>query len=787
MATTKLSKTKRRLQFKADDILPVVGDGTNWAATLEDVAQFVGPYVPVSEDLKEAAQVATDAADRADQSAANAAASTAAIGDASSEDAGELSGNEIMPASRGSGLLQTPLNKIAKFGLEKYAGYTPTENPSFAIIVNKALDETVDLRTKFGLTGDIDDEQVGPFNDLIEYINSLGSFGGTARVHGCYRINGALQNLKNGLCLKGDGFSRSRLFFDGVTGLVFDLAGQIGTPGYPILEDIALTTNGTFASGFAAVRVLPWSTVPNVDPGMTRTFQSTRVLTCSEAIWNAVPQSNLDPAEWATHYKLGETGSVINLNDCHIDHCLLGGSYLNMSPTTQTGAIGIDGGDVTGLRITIPKMYALSTGTILRGQSEGAIMYGGTHVNVGDGFVTKPGTALPANNHTINGTHFKVHFRGVQMQDADPSATGGPQGAQSQFTDVYVLEKTTSAPKPRGFIGFEIYGRGVTLTACKVWTTNLASNVDVSQSSKTGYLVGRNNVQLLGCFCDGMHYALNVANYNNAAYNTGAAHIDDFNEQHTAISFLAPGSLRPKGTVSGSVTNGDANQSEYIDAEYKYKYSDGTKWLMSRYDGWNIYTGATYSYNHKTSSAATNFDSRVVFSGGDTTSNVDNMGVVNFLVNKFWSSATEIGPSTDNVATLGWPTRRCSVGYFGSPPVVTSDFNEKEQISDPDEVEKRVAARLKGMIRTFKFKSSVDAKGDNDARWHFGVIAQEVKAAFEAEGLVAENYALFCCDEWGEQAEVRDEDGAVIQEYQAAGSRYGIRYEELIAFIISAL
>ena len=781
MATTKLSKTKRRLQFKATDIVPVVGDGTNWSGTLEDVAKFVGPYVPVSEDLVEAAQVATDAADRAHQSAANAAASTAAIGDASSEDAGDLSGDEIMPASRGSGLLQTPLSKITKFGLEKYEGYSPAENPSIGIIVKRALDETVDLRTKFGLTGDIDVDHTAPFNDLIEYINSLGSFGGTARTHGCYRITGALQNFKNGFCLRGDGFSRSRLFFDGVNGLVFDLAGQIGTPGYPILEDIALTTNRTFASGLAAVRVLPWSTVPNVDPGMTRTFQATRVLTCSEAIWSAVPQSNLDPTEWATHYKLGETGSVINLNDCHLDDCLFGGSYLNMAPTTQTGAIGIDGRDVTGLRIMRPKMYAVSTGTILRGQSEGAIMYGGTHVNVGDGFLTEPGTALPANNHTITDTHFKVHFRGVRMQDADPSATGGPQGSQSQFTNVYVLEKTTSAPKPRGFIGFEIYGRGVTLTACKVWTTNLASNVDVTKSSKTAYLVGRNNVQLLGCFSDGMHYALKVVNYNNAAYNTGAAHLVDFNEQHTALSFLAPGSLQPKGTVSGSTTNGDANQSEYIDAEYKYRYSDGTKWLMNRYDGWYVYTGATYSYNHKTSSAATNTDSRVVFSGGDTTSNVDNMGTVTFLLNKLWSSATEIGPSTDNVTTGGWPSRRYNTIYAGTGAINTSDADEKEQIRDPDDAEKRVASRLKGMIRAFKFKDAVAGKGDANARWHFGVIAQEVKAAFEVEGLVAEDYAMLCYDEWPEET---DEEGNVVQ---AAGGRYGVRYEEMLAFIISKL
>ena len=40
---------------------------------------------------------------------------------------------------------------------------------------------------------------------------------------------------------------------------------------------------------------------------------------------------------------------------------------------------------------------------------------------------------------------------------------------------------------------------------------------------------------------------------------------------------------------------------------------------------------------------------------------------------------------------------------------------------------------------------------------------------------------MFCYDEWEED---RDEEGTVVQE---AGNRYGIRYDELLAFIISAL
>ncbi|MDP4355135.1 hypothetical protein QR504_25965, partial [Escherichia coli] len=68
-----------------------------------------------------------------------------------------------------------------------------------------------------------------------------------------------------------------------------------------------------------------------------------------------------------------------------------------------------------------------------------------------------------------------------------------------------------------------------------------------------------------------------------------------------------------------------------------------------------------------------------------------------------------------------------------------------------------------------------------------------VKAAFEAEGLVAEKYAIFCYDEWdktpGEDA-ILDGKGNEIfpaKLERSAGNRYGVRYEELLAFIISTL
>jgi hypothetical protein len=142
--------------------------------------------------------------------------------------------------------------------------------------------------------------------------------------------------------------------------------------------------------------------------------------------------------------------------------------------------------------------------------------------------------------------------------------------------------------------------------------------------------------------------------------------------------------------------------------------------------------------------------------------------------------ATRIFPNPDDTLSLGTVGNRWTTVYATTPTINTSDEREKQDIAELDDAEKRVAVAIKSLIKKFKFKSAVEKKG-SDARIHVGVIAQEVKQAFEAEGLDAHEYGIFCYDEW--DAEV-DENGVEIK---PAGNRYGVRYEELLAFVISAM
>lgn len=143
--------------------------------------------------------------------------------------------------------------------------------------------------------------------------------------------------------------------------------------------------------------------------------------------------------------------------------------------------------------------------------------------------------------------------------------------------------------------------------------------------------------------------------------------------------------------------------------------------------------------------------------------------------------------------------------YIQNAVTVSSDRNLKQDIEALSDAEKRVATALKGMVKKYRFKSAFAEKGE-DARIHIGFIAQEVEEAFKAEGLDAFRYAILVKntnykifvngtdtgitqngnnhvkDELLKES-IKDSDEVTYEAFE----KYSLRYEELIAFIISAL
>lgn len=192
-------------------------------------------------------------------------------------------------------------------------------------------------------------------------------------------------------------------------------------------------------------------------------------------------------------------------------------------------------------------------------------------------------------------------------------------------------------------------------------------------------------------------------------------------------------------------------------------------------------------------------------------------------------------PQADNGTTLGTSGQRWSVVYAATGTINTSDEREKDWRGGATEAEIQAARRIIAELGFYQWKDAVEAKGAEDARYHFGVRAQRVWAIMAEEGLVdpigedgrpgKTPYAFLCFDEWEDEFEdemetvTREEqvpakvmsasilgtDGqpATKVEYQTvtheervptgkkllvrpAGNRFGVRTDQLTLFLIAA-
>jgi len=147
---------------------------------------------------------------------------------------------------------------------------------------------------------------------------------------------------------------------------------------------------------------------------------------------------------------------------------------------------------------------------------------------------------------------------------------------------------------------------------------------------------------------------------------------------------------------------------------------------------------------------------------------------------------TNSGGTSDGAMSFGSGSYRWATFYATSGSINTSDRNEKQDIEELTDAEKKVAVAAKGLLRKYKFKDAVAKKGD-DARTHFGIIAQDLEDAFTAEGLDASKYGMFCSDTWWETEEDSFETEEEAPEGATKRTRLGVRYSELLAFIIASI
>ena len=160
---------------------------------------------------------------------------------------------------------------------------------------------------------------------------------------------------------------------------------------------------------------------------------------------------------------------------------------------------------------------------------------------------------------------------------------------------------------------------------------------------------------------------------------------------------------------------------------------------------------------------------------------------------------------TDATLVLGHPSYRLHLIYASNGTIQTSDRNEKQDEANLTAAETKVAVAAKGLLKKYRWKDAVAKKGD-DARIHFGIIAQDLQDAFTAEGLDASKYAMFCSNTWWEKeisvpAKVADKEKGIDAEdaytytdhkdEETEGytkrTRLGVRYDQVLAFIIAGI
>ncbi|HGE4461236.1 TPA: hypothetical protein ACGK5F_004708, partial [Escherichia coli] len=98
------------------------------------------------------------------------------------------------------------------------------------------------------------------------------------------------------------------------------------------------------------------------------------------------------------------------------------------------------------------------------------------------------------------------------------------------------------------------------------------------------------------------------------------------------------------------------------------------------------------------------------------------------------ADANKIAPVDDNVKAIGQPSNRCSVIYAGTGSINTSDETLKTRY-DILNAERNAAIEIKSVIYKFKFNDSINHKGIESSRYHFGVGAQTVGDILRKHGL----------------------------------------------------
>ena len=153
--------------------------------------------------------------------------------------------------------------------------------------------------------------------------------------------------------------------------------------------------------------------------------------------------------------------------------------------------------------------------------------------------------------------------------------------------------------------------------------------------------------------------------------------------------------------------------------------------------------------------------------------------IVNSRANGTAAGSVSFCPNrTDSNMTLGKSTNLWNQIYCSNSTINTSDRRLKTDITDINSAVLDAWGELDWKV--FRWLSSVQEKGEAAARFHTGMVAQDIQDVFLSHGLDATRFGFFCHDSWDAKPARVDEDGVELDPALEAGDRYSLRYIELL-------
>jgi len=392
------------------------------------------------------------------------------------------------------------------------------------------------------------------------------------------------------------------------------------------------------------------------------------------------------------------------------------------------------------------------------------------------------GTSSPSEKLTVDGDGtFKntTDATGATLKVADnanrgititsPIAAGAAAGrvavtGTSNSLEIGVRDYPT-ALKIEGGSGNALFSSSVTVSKTSsgniMQVASLVNPVGVANTGVRLWMSGKNTTDR-GTFIDAVaestsnNHTLRFGTSASASAPVEAMRIDSSQNLLVGTTSSTPAqqssvtgvSLRTTGAIETAADSGNA-------ARFNRLTSDGSI-VEFRKDG------------TKVGSIGSSFGNRLYIGDGDTAIRfADDLDTI-----VPWNASTNT--LRDNAIDLGESSGRFQDIYATNGTIQTSDINEKQDIEELSEAETRVAVAAKGLLKKYRWKSAVADKGD-DARIHFGIMAQDLQQAFSAEGLDAGDYGMFISSTWTDETTGEEK------------TRLGVRYNELLAFIIAAI